>query len=174
MFCPKCGTQNLVEQKYCRRCGHQLTGHRAALEGEYEDATANLKKGSAFVSIGLVVGGISKLNILANWFFASDNLAIIINTLIALLISVPLIIIGIIYISQARRVLNPKDQPGSESADLSTERPIQLPTAPTTDRTISSPAIPASVTEHTTLDLKAPEQARREPQVNRRADTIRN
>jgi hypothetical protein len=172
MFCPKCGAQNLVEQKYCRSCGHQLTSHRAALEGEYEDATAHLKKGSALVSTGLVVGGICKLNILASWFMGADNLGIIINTLVALLIAIPLITIGVIRLGQARRVLSPKDPPGNEAVDKSTERAIHLPAAPTTDRSISLPAMPASVTEHTTLDLIPPQQTRQEPQAIRRADAI--
>ncbi|MFP5261048.1 MAG: zinc-ribbon domain-containing protein [Blastocatellia bacterium] len=49
MFCPKCGARNLVEQNYCGGCGHHLAGHRAALEGAYDD-----KKGSGLVSTGLL------------------------------------------------------------------------------------------------------------------------
>src|SRR5215216_6972035 len=127
MFCPKCGTQNLIEQRYCRGCGHQLAGHRAALEGDYEDATANLKKGSTFISLGFVVGAICKLNILANWFAGVDEFGIIINTLIALLVAVPLVLIGVIRLSQARRVLSPKNQVDEDEAmDQSKEGAIEL------------------------------------------------
>ncbi|HEX8087428.1 MAG TPA: zinc ribbon domain-containing protein [Blastocatellia bacterium] len=174
MFCPKCGTRNLVEQKYCRGCGHHLAGHRAALEGRYDDATSDLKKGSALVSIGLVVGGICKLNILANWFLGADNIGAIINTLVALLVAVPLITIGVIRLGWARRVLSPKDQAGDESAGKSKQATGQLPAAPAADHPFPPLVIPASVTEHTTLELVAPEQARKEPSPARQADAIRS
>ncbi|MGA9772797.1 MAG: zinc ribbon domain-containing protein [Blastocatellia bacterium] len=148
MFCPKCGTQNLIEQKYCRACGHKLAAHIAALEGRTDDVSIPLNKGSQFVAIGLIVTGIVKLNLLANFFFRSDATGIIINLLILLLIAVPLITIGMIRISQARRALNPKakaDDKAITAADLN-----QLPAAADTDRSISIP----SVTEHTTLELK--------------------
>lgn len=174
MFCPKCGTRNLVEQGYCRGCGHHLAGHRAALEGGYDDAASDLKKGSALVSIGLVVGGICKLNILANWFLGADNIGTIINTLVALLVAVPLITVGVIRLGRARRVFSPKDQSDNESADKSKRATGQLPDALAADHSISSPMTPASVTEHTTLDLVVPEQARKEPSPARQADTIRS
>lgn len=174
MFCPKCATQNTVEQKYCRGCGHQLAGHRAALEGDYDDAMANLKKGSTFISLGLVVGAICKLNILASWFLGADKLGIIINTLVALLVAVPLITIGIIRLSAARRVLSPNDQSSGEHAGQSKQAAIESPAALETDRSIRSPGIRASVTEHTTLELKAPEKNPREPSPVRQADTARS
>jgi hypothetical protein len=154
MFCPKCGTQNLIEQKYCRACGHKLAAHIAALEGGVEDVSTHLNKGSHLVAIGLIVVGIAKLNILANFFFKSDATGIIINLLILLLIAVPLITIGMVRISLARRALTPKEKAGDKAitaADLN-----QLPAAADTDRSISIP----SVTEHTTLELKAPERVR--------------
>jgi hypothetical protein len=154
MFCPKCGTQNFIEQKYCRACGHQLAAHAAALEGKVDDVSTHLNKGSQLVTLGLIVVGIAKLNILANFFLRADNIGVIINLLILLFIAVPLISIGLVRLRQARRALTPKEKPDNKAiteADLN-----QLPAAADTDRSISI----SSVTEHTTLELKEPEQMR--------------
>lgn len=154
MFCPKCGTQNLIEQKYCRSCGHHLAAHTVALEARVDDASAYLRKGSLLVSSGLIVVGVAKLNILASFFLGSDKFGVILNLLILLLIAVPLITFGLICIGQAKRALAPKQQDGDRaitSADLD-----QLPAADT-DRSISIP----SIVEHTTLELKEPERARK-------------
>lgn len=43
MFCPKCGIGNLVEQKFCRGCGHALAGHKIALENNFADAVEKFK-----------------------------------------------------------------------------------------------------------------------------------
>jgi len=154
MFCPKCGTQNLIEQKYCSACRHQLTAHLAALEGRVDDASTYLNKGSMFVAIGLIVIGIAKLNILANFFLRADKVGVIINILILLLIAVPLITFGLIRISHAKRALAPKDK--AEDKAITAANLDQLPAADT-DRSISIP----SVTEHTTLELKEPERVRK-------------
>ena len=152
MFCPKCGTQNRIEQKYCRSCRHELTAHVAALEGRVDDASNYLNKGSMFVAIGLIVVGIAKLNILANFFLRADKFGVILNILILLLIAVPLITFGLIRISHAKRALAPKERSGEEA--ITAANRDQLPVAANTDRSISIP----SVTEHTTLELKEPER----------------
>jgi hypothetical protein len=174
MFCPKCGARNLVKQKYCRGCGHHLAGHRAALEGAYDDAASDLKKGSGLVSIGLVIGGICKLNILANWFLGANNVGTIVNALVALLVAVPLITIGVLLLGRARRALSPKDRSGNESADKSKQATGPLRAAPAADRSGSTPAVPASVTEHTTLDLTAHGQAHKATSPALRVDAIRS
>lgn len=52
MYCPKCGIENLVSQKYCRGCGHALTGHRAALENNFEEAVERIKTGATALAAG--------------------------------------------------------------------------------------------------------------------------
>lgn len=155
MFCPKCGTRNLIEQKYCRACGHHLTAHIDALEGRVDDANTYLSKGSRFVAIGLIVVGVAKLNILANFFLGGDRSGVILNILILLLVAVPLITFGFIRIGQAKHALALKEKAGDKAVtatDLD-----QLPAAADTDRSISI----SSVTEHTTLELKEPGRARK-------------
>jgi uncharacterized membrane protein YvbJ len=34
MFCPKCGSQNVDESRFCRGCGADLTGVLAVIEGK--------------------------------------------------------------------------------------------------------------------------------------------
>src|SRR5881396_3654058 len=54
MFCPKCGIVNLVDQKFCRGCGHALAGHKAALENNFEEAVEKIKSGSAILGVGVI------------------------------------------------------------------------------------------------------------------------
>jgi hypothetical protein len=44
MFCPKCGIENQIDQRFCRRCGHELAGHRAALENKSIIGLIRLKR----------------------------------------------------------------------------------------------------------------------------------
>jgi Zn ribbon nucleic-acid-binding protein len=155
MFCPKCGTQNSIEQKYCRACGHQLAAHIAALEGRVDDVSTHLNKGSQLIAIGLIVVGIAKLNILLNFFLGAGKFGVILNLLILLFIAVPLISLGLVRLSQARRTLTPKGKPDNKA--IAEAGITQLTAAADTDRSISIP----SVTERTTLELKEPERERR-------------
>ena len=130
-----------------------------ALKGKLQDATINVKKGSDLVAIGLIIIGICKLNILLNLFVSSDRWGILFNVMLALLVAVPLIVIGVKRLTRAEKILVPKDEIDQSaidaSIDTSSELVNQLPAADT-DRSISIP----SVTEHTTLELKGPEQIR--------------
>src|SRR6185369_7752839 len=106
MFCPKCGANNLDEQRYCRGCGHGLASHRLALEGKVEDAGTHIKSGSLLVSIGLVIVGIVKLNLLANLIFSPTKWSVIFNLLLLLLVAVPLLVTGLLRFGHARRALS--------------------------------------------------------------------
>jgi hypothetical protein len=152
MFCPKCGIQNPSETKYCRGCGYSLTAHHAALEGKVADAATYLRKGSEFVGAGLLVLGICKLNILLNYFLGGDKFGVILNLLILLLIAVPLVALGVFRLARAKRALGL--QPLQDDKALAEADTTQLTAAPTTGSIIEMP----SVTEHTTLELKAPER----------------
>lgn len=154
MFCPKCGMQNLNDVQYCRGCGHPLTAHRAALAGQVADATTHLRKGSEFVGAGLLVLGICKLNLLLNYFLGGDKFGVFLNLLILLLVAVPLIAFGVFRLVRAKRALGLPPPP--DSNDLADAETTQLTAVPTTGSIIEMP----SVTEHTTLELKAPERSR--------------
>jgi hypothetical protein len=150
MFCPKCGAKNADEQSYCRGCGHGLASHRLAMEGKVEDAGTHIKSGSLFISIGLIIIGIVKLNLILNFFFSPSKFSIIFNTLLLLLVAVPIMIAGIVRLSRARRTLNPSPQDDAEVITATEAMPLAA--APTTDHLIATP----SVTEETTRKLTAP------------------
>ena len=154
MFCPKCGVNNADQQRYCRGCGHGLASHQLVLEGKVDDAGMHIKSGSLLVSIGLIIVGIVKLNLLANLIFTPTKWSVIFNLLLLLIIAVPLITAGIVRISRAKRALRSPE--AANDAALDDSRPAQLAAAPTTGNIIDMP----SVTEHTTLELKEPRQPR--------------
>jgi zinc-ribbon domain len=148
MFCPKCGANNLDEQRFCRGCGHGLVSHRLALEGKVEDAGAHVKSGSLLVSVGLIIVGIVKLNLLANLIFSPTKWSVIFNLLLLVFVAVPLMIAGLFRLSHAKGALNPPQESRDEA--ITADRAAQLAAAPTTDQLIEMP----SATEHTTLELK--------------------
>ena len=154
MFCPKCGAKNADEQSYCRGCGHGLTSHRLAMEGKVEDAGTHIKSGSLLISIGLIIIGIVKLNLILNLFFGPSKLGLIFSTLLLLLAAVPIMIAGIFRLGRARRNLGPP--PSNSENAIAADEATALPAAPTTEHFINMP----SVTEHTTLELKEPEPRR--------------
>jgi hypothetical protein len=74
---------------------------------------------------------------------------------LGLIISVPLVLLGLIRVDRVRRLLDPKEK----RADLlaqSEESRNSLGPAPTTDALPTGPIAPGSVTEQTTLNLKHP------------------
>ena len=148
MFCPKCGAKNADEQSYCRGCGHGLASHRLAMEGKVEDAGTHIKSGSLLISIGLILIGIVKLNLILNLFFSTSKSAIIFNTLLLLLVAVPIMIAGIFRLGRAKRNLGPSSNDDDKA--ITANEATALPAAPTTENFINVP----SVTEHTTLKLK--------------------
>lgn len=154
MFCPKCGTKNADEPRYCRACGHGLVSHRLAIEGKIEDAGTHIKSGSMLISIGLVIIGIVKLNLILNLIFGPSKFGIIFNLFLLLAVALPLIITGVFRLFHAKRSLNPAQEDSAEA--IATNEALSLPAAPTTDHLIVIP----SVTEHTTLELKEPEPRR--------------
>jgi hypothetical protein len=150
MFCPKCGAKNADEQSFCRGCGHGLASHRLAMEGKVEDAGTHSKSGSLLISVGLIIIGIVKLNLVLNLFFSPSKFGIIFSALLLLLAAVPIMVAGIFRLGRARRSLAPA--PSDNQNAIPTNEAPPLAAAPTTENLISMP----SVTEHTTLELKEP------------------
>ena len=68
MFCPRCGAENNLEQKYCRRCGLELAAARISLQGGVGKALTKHKKGEILLSAGNVTLVIFSLAALANIF----------------------------------------------------------------------------------------------------------
>ena len=155
MFCPQCGTENGVEQKYCRRCGLQLTAARMSLQGGVDRALTTHKKGELLFSSGGITLVIFILAALANIFLNPGqwNYAVLINLLLGLVIAVPLMAVGLVRLRRADRTLHPQDEQGRLGDQPEAAWSI-TPSTYSTDRLFS----PDSVTEQTTVHLKSPEQ----------------
>lgn len=160
MFCPQCGAENSVEQKYCRRCGLQLAAARISLQGGVGQALKRHKKGEKLVSSGGVTLVIFILAALANIFLNPGpwNYPVLINLLLGLVIAVPLMAAGLVHLRRAGRTLHPKDEQGQLGADQSQAAQALTSSTYSTDRLVSTMRAPDSVTEQTTLHLKSPEQ----------------
>jgi hypothetical protein len=53
MFCPRCATENGLEQGYCRQCGQALADVRLALDGRSTEALERLRTGGKWVNGGI-------------------------------------------------------------------------------------------------------------------------
>lgn len=162
MFCPRCSTENNLEQKYCRQCGLKLTAARIALQGTVDEALARYKTGAMLLSGGALFLILSALVALSNIFLNSIpwNYGVIINLLIGLIVTVPMISIGIVRMRRAQRALQPKDERGQLESGLSQGEERLGASANTTDRLLSPVEIPDSITEGTTRHLTTPERKR--------------
>ena len=162
MFCPRCNTENNLEQKYCRQCGLQLTGVRIALRGGLDEALARHKNGERTLFGGGIFLIFSVLTALANIFLNRGpwNYAVIINLLIGLVIAVPLITIGTVRLRRARHDLQAKDEEGQLASDHPQGQERLAPSAHSTGRLLSPVEAPDSITERTTRHLTTWERER--------------
>lgn len=156
MFCPQCGAENGLEQKYCRRCGLQLAAARMSLQGDVGATLMTYKKGQVLFSSGGVTLVIFILAALINIFLDSGPYPVLINLLVGLAIAVPLMAAGLVQLRRAERALNPKDEQ-SQLAAGQADGAWAIPSSTySTDRLLSSTRAPDSITEQTTLHLKSP------------------
>lgn len=152
MFCPKCGSQNADETKFCRGCGAELTNVLAVVDGRKSDSMAlaekyitSFSRGVAGVSIGvgfLIISGIVfSIPPIGGFFW-----------LLPLAFAVLCLSGGISRFVQAKGIksLIKRDET-SELPPMQTEFIKPTRSIYQTDELLSSPS---SVTEHTTRHLK--------------------
>jgi len=162
MFCPKCGSQNKVEQKFCRSCGQALLSVRMALEGRIDEIVASLARDKEKVAGGALTLVIFVLIALLAHLFPGPGTAI--NLILGLLIGGTITLRGLRRLDHSIKLLNSKEQTQTKfeaaqpHAALAQPEPaiVALPAAPDTDPLMVNP-LPASVTEHTTFQLNRPE-----------------
>ena len=157
MFCPRCSAENNLEQKYCRQCGLQLTAARMALHGGVDESLSKYWRGEGLLAGGSILLILSVLAAIANIFLNSSqwNYAVIANLLIGLVVTLPMITIGIARLRRARRALELKDVPG-KLASVHSQGALASSAQPT-DRSLSPVEVPGSITEGTTRHLSTPE-----------------
>ena len=168
MYCPKCGIENLVDQRFCRACGHSFAGHRASLEGRFEDALERIKSGSTL--LGLSAVGLIVISLMALGVWLGQNDAGAFFTLLPVLaFIIPATIIGLVRLTRGFRALSPTGrnnnaiQPGTTT--------VHLAESAATDSLAVSESPPASVTEHTTHNLEPLERASGEASNRRDVDS---
>jgi hypothetical protein len=161
MYCPKCGAQNETEQKYCRLCGQPLAVLQLALEGRVDEAVAKYQKGGYSLSGSTIALGLCLFGALINLLLIPSPwnvYAVVANSIVGLVIALPMIISGHVRISRANRLLSSEDQAHRVLKAESHQTETLLPPATVTDPLLSRVPIPGSVTEQTTRNLESPER----------------
>lgn len=156
MFCPKCGIGNLVDQKFCRGCGHALAGHRAALENNFEDAVEKIKSGSTALGISVVGQTLISLMALGVWLTQKDA-GVFVTLVPVVAFAIPAATVGIIRLTRAYRALSPTDRGNRKAVEQSKTAAIHSAPGAVTDPLVPAAQAPVSVTENTTLNLLSPE-----------------
>jgi hypothetical protein len=136
---------------------------RVALAGNYDAALEKMKKGESALSGGVLtlcifIAVAITSALLSSFIDHTPNyITALINILLGLVFGLPAVLIGLRRIRNSKSLLeNPEAAPRVQSE----ESRVQLPKAPLTDRSISDSQFRDIVTEHTTLELKPPEQVR--------------
>lgn len=168
MFCPNCGIGNRVDQKFCRGCGHSLAAHKIALENNFEEAVEKIKTGATAVGVSICcLVGIS-LMALSVWLLQND--AGVFFTLVPVLAFViPAVIFGLVRLNRGYRALSATDR-GNKAVGKS-QTAVHLGSAATTYPLAEAAQVPASVTEHTTLNLDSPARVSDESRTSRQVDS---
>ena len=163
MFCPRCATENGLEQGYCRQCGQALADVQLALDGRSTEALERLRTGVKWMNGGIaalmsftLIAILIAISAVALGDPALTNIALI-NLLLGALIGLPVLFIGTTSVRRATRLLSRSQSQVRHGV----REPVRLPgDLMTTGLNSNAPRVlPGSVTEHTTFDLQEPEQS---------------
>ncbi|MEP6705790.1 MAG: zinc-ribbon domain-containing protein, partial [Acidobacteriota bacterium] len=156
MFCPKCGSQNADETKFCRGCGSDLSNVLAVIDGRETPNAASLsEKHIELFSSGLrgLITGSGFILVSALALALSPKLSIV--TLLALAFAFFFIGIGVSRLVQGRslkRLLEGKTRKVPKAALVPGE-PEYIRSSRSVYET-EDLLTPRSITEHTTTHLK--------------------
>ena len=160
MLCPRCGTENSLEQSYCRQCGLTLSTVNLALEGRLDEAVAKIKNARNMLRNGTGITVMSILILILGHLIGASGGNVLILTpfdLIMLgmisLIGVPLVIKGALGVERASNLLSGKGKRGRSTPGQSEQSSTALPPADTANSPGAELRFPESVTEHTTIHL---------------------
>lgn len=155
MFCPRCATENKLEQHYCRQCGLPLPSVKLALEGHVDEAIQKYKKSETLISWGYILLLIGGVNAIINGFLNAWQSAIF-SAAFGFIVGLMLITLGLTRMGRANKLLNPpekKDEPETPAINQSDYAASALPPAHITEEIKQTPAPPPSVVENTTIKL---------------------
>src|SRR5262245_14300657 len=104
MHCPDCGTLNEAQPRYCRKCGRSLAGVQLALDGRVDEAITRFKTSEDLLGLGLLVFAITMLGAFFMLFLEGPR-AFSFIVILAVLVSLPIVLTGLIKIDRVRRLL---------------------------------------------------------------------
>ena len=154
MFCPKCGSRNTEDTKFCRGCGADVSNVLAVVDGRPAHSPALAEKQIELFSSGLrglIVGG---------GLVATAVVAIALSMRLAVLVPFVLAFasyflgVGVSRVFQARAIKRLRESASPLPASLSAARPDYIEPIKSLYETEDLAPMPRSVTEHTTTHLK--------------------
>ncbi len=155
MFCPKCGSQNADDTKFCRGCGADLSHVTAALQGKLRDDLPLAEKHIHLFSSGLrgLIIGVGLLVVAGVGVSISSRLGVLV--LFALAFGFFFLGTGISRLVQGRAIKRLRSPKSSEpTPELSAGNAEYIKPSRSVYETDDLVTTPRSVTEHTTTHLK--------------------
>lgn len=153
MYCPQCAVQNESGQQYCRNCGQQLSTVLLALEGRIDQALSLYKSGTETLARSLIP--VTFFFIVFCFILAVSRLWPFLAVLIAFIIIMSFRFIpGILRIKHANELLPRKNDPLKLTSDVSGQTAKAIVEEASIPALNSEESYKASVTEHTTRDLR--------------------
>jgi hypothetical protein len=172
MFCPQCGIEDIVNQRYCKHCGQLLTSVELAMEGSFDRSFAELRRCERALTTGGIFVGIYSLLVIFGLAFAlfKGNIdigkAFIIPSFM-LLIAVPYLLWGALQFARLMQPLKARIKPSAvdrQSNWIDAFLPIMqetlVQTSTVSARLLPEEKIPAPVSlfDYRTDDLQTPEK----------------
>jgi hypothetical protein len=154
MFCPKCGSQNADETRFCRGCGADLSSVLAVVEGRAPNVPALAEKHIDLFSSGLrgLIIGVGFMFVSVVAYGLSPRLAVVLVFLLAF--AFYFAGTGVSRLVQARALKRLREPKVSATPGLSTGQPEYIQPPRSMYQTDDLVTTPRSVTEHTTTHLK--------------------